>query len=169
MDDLPKRKHPRLKKHNYGCPGSYFITVCTLGKKHLLSKIVGRGDLTPPDIALTPIGRIVDTVTLTIPTAYPHVALDAYVIMPNHIHLLLTIRELSNGGVESPHPTIPGIVKGWKALITRQLGHSIWQTSYYDHVIRGPRDYEEILQYIRNNPAKWHTDTFYLSDGEEHP
>ncbi|MCI6787434.1 MAG: hypothetical protein MR574_06950 [Oscillospiraceae bacterium] len=107
--------------------------------------------------------------TLTIPTAYPHVALDAYVIMPNHIHLLLTIRELSNGGVGSPRPTIPGTVKGWKALITRQLGHSIWQTSYYDHVIRGPRDYEEILQYIRNNPAKWHTDTFYLSDGEEHP
>ena len=54
-------------------------------------------------------------------------------------------------------------------MITKHLGHSIFQTSYYDHVIRGPRDYDEIFQYIQNNPAKWPHDQFYISDGEEHP
>ena len=166
---LPKRKHPRLKQHDYSEPGAYFITVCTKNKIHILSRIVGRGDLTPPDVVLTPVGMVVDHFTQTIPTAHPTVYMDAYVIMPNHVHMLLTIRERANGGVGSPRPTIPGVVNGWKTMITKHLGHSIFQTSYYDHVIRGPRDYDEIFQYIQNNPAKWPHDQFYTSDGEEHP
>lgn len=166
---LPKRKHPRLKQHDYSEPGAYFITVCTKNKIHILSRIVGRGDLTPPDVVLTPVGMVVDHFTQTIPTAHPTVYMDAYVIMPNHVHMLLTIRERTNGGVGSPRPTIPGVVNGWKTMITKHLGHSIFQTSYYDHVIRGPRDYDEIFQYIQNNPAKWPHDQFYISDGEEHP
>ena len=66
-------------------------------------------------------------------------------------------------------PTVHQMVRAIKTGTTRQLGYSIFQTSYYDHVIRGPRDYDEILQYIQNNPAKWHLDRSYISDGEEHP
>lgn len=158
-----------MKQHDYSEPGAYFITVCTKNKIHILSRIVGRGDLTPPDVVLTPVGMVVDHFTQTIPTAHPTVYMDAYVIMPNHVHMLLTIRERANGGVGSPRPTIPGVVNGWKTMITKHLGHPIFQTSYYDHVIRGPRDYDEIFQYIQNNPAKWPHDQFYISDGEEHP
>ena len=166
---LPKRKHPRLKEYDYSEPGSYFITVCTKNKIHILSRIVGRGDLTPPDVVLTPVGMVVDHFTQTIPTAHPTVYMDAYVIMPNHVHMLLTIRERANGGVGSPRPTIPGVVNGWKTMITKQLGHPIFQTSYYDHIIRDQLDYDTIWQYIDENPAKWPHDQFYISDGEEHP
>ena len=69
----------------------------------------------------------------------------------------------------SSRPTIHQMVRAIKTGTTRHLGHSIFQTSYYDHVIRGPRDYDEIFQYIQNNPAKWPHDQFYTSDGEEHP
>ena len=75
----------------------------------------------------------------------------------------------ARGGMGASRPTIHKMVRAIKTGTTRHLGHSIFQTSYYDHVIRGPRDYDEIFQYIQNNPAKWPHDQFYTSDGEEHP
>ena len=78
----------------------------------------------------------------------------AYEIMPSLVGSEMCIRDR---------------VRAIKTGTTRHLGHSIFQTSYYDHVIRGPRDYDEIFQYIQNNPAKWPHDQFYTSDGEEHP
>lgn len=72
-------------------------------------------------------------------------------------------------GMGASRPTIHQMVRAIKTGTTRHLGHSIFQTSYYDHVIREPRDYDEIFQYIQNNPAKWPHDQFYTSDGEEHP
>ena len=74
----------------------------------------------------------------------------------------------ARGGMGASRPTIHQMVRAIKTGTTRHLGHSIFQTSYYDHVIRGPRDYDEIFQYIQNNPAKWPHDQFYTSDGEEH-
>ena len=68
-----------------------------------------------------------------------------------------------------PNQTIPAMVRAIKTGTNRHLGHSIFQTSYYDHVIRDQRDYDTIFQYIQKNPAKWPHDQFYTSDGEEHP
>ena len=53
------------------------------------------------------------------------------------------------------------LVRSWKTLVSKELGYSIWQRSYYDHVIRGERDYVVKAQYILDNPAKWHEDDYY--------
>lgn len=177
MDGLPKRKHPRLKNHDYSEPGAYFVTVCTKNKEHILSRIVAadpspvrRDALIPPRVQLLPAGKIVDDLIRRTETVYENVTVDAYVIMPNHFHIILHIHAPKNsGGMRASRPTIHQMVRAIKTGTTRQLGYSIWHTSYYDHVIRGPWDYDEILQYVQNNPAKWHLDRFYIPEGEKHP
>ena len=90
----PKRKHPRLKEYDYSQPGSYFVTICTKDRKHLFGTFpVGRGDLTPPDIKLSSIGLVASRFVESIGKNYLKVSVDKYVIMPNHIHLLLTLSE----------------------------------------------------------------------------
>ena len=151
-----------MKQHDYSEPSAYFITVCTKNKAHILSRIVV--DL-PPSV-----GKIVADLIRRTETVYDNVTVDAYVIMPNHLHILFHIHAPGNGGgMGASRPTIHQMVRAIKTGTTRHLGHSIFQTSYYDHVIRGPRDYDEIFQYIQNNPAKWPHDQFYTSDGEEYP
>lgn len=102
---LPKRKHPRLKQHDYSEPGAYFITVCTKNKAHILSRIVvdlpssvRRDALIPPRVQLLPAGKIVDDLIRRTETVYDNVTVDAYVIMPNHLHILFHIHAPGNGG-----------------------------------------------------------------------
>ena len=174
---LPKGKHPRLKQHDYSEPGAYFITVCTKNKAHILSRIVvdlpssvRRDALIPPRVQLLPAGKIVDDLIRRTETVYDNVTVEAYVIMPNHLHILFHIHAPGNGGgMGASHTPIHQMVRAIKTGTTRHLGHSIFQTPYHDHVIRGPRDSDEIFQYIQNNPAQWPHDQFYTSDGEEHP
>ena len=119
---------------------------------------------------LTRFGKIAEEQIKAINFKYVDVDIENYVIMPNHLHILFHIHAPGNGGgMGASRPTIHQMVRAIKTGTTRRLGHSIFQTSYYDHVIRGPRDYDEIFQYIQNNPAKWPHDQFYTSDGEEHP
>ena len=167
MNDLPQRKHPRLKAYDY-THGWYFVTLCTAGRKHILGTVravepcVGRGDLTPPLVELSSTGRVVEKYLLGITDAYENVELDDYVIMPNHVHLIVSIEHGGGGGVRSPRPTsLPTIIRSFKTMVTRQLGVSIWQTSYYEHVIRNEGDYLRIRQYITDNPACWAEDDYY--------
>lgn len=163
-DGVPERKHPRLKQYDYSQDGVYFVTVCTQNRACILGTVVGRGDLTPPVVRLSRIGKIVDRYTTTISAAHAQVNVDKYAIMPNHVHLLLRICTPKDGGVGSPRPTVAEVIRGWKSLITRTVGHSIWQTSFYDHIIRSPDDYNTIWHYIDTNPAKWAQDTLYVTD-----
>ena len=148
MDGLPKRKHPRLKKYDYSSVGSYFITFCSKDKKQILSRVVGRAVLCPPHIALTPLGKVVADCIEHAHTVYPTVTIDKYVIMPNHVHILMTIHAVAgNGGQRTGRPTAQHIV----------------------HIIRDQLDYDTIWRYIDENPAKWHLDRFYIPEGEKHP
>lgn len=160
--DLPKRKHPRLKNYDYAAPGAYFVTICVQGRKCILSEVVGRGDLTPPDLTLTAAGRVIERYIGGIETAYPGVTVDRYVVMPNHVHILLTIHPPKDGGVGSPRPTLITIVRAFKSLTTRHLGKNIWQTSFYEHIVRDDIAYQEIWNYIDANPLRWTEDKFYI-------
>ena len=160
MENRAQRKHIRLKQYDYAEEGVYFITFCTKNRAPLLSHIVGRGDLTPPQVYLTDIGNTADEMTRNIPKYYPGIYIDCYVIMPNHIHMLIRITP-ENGGVGSPRPTVMQIVKALKGIITRQLGFSIWQTGFYDHIIRDDGDYQIRFRYIEENPARWPQDEYY--------
>ena len=92
---------------------------------------------------------------------YPNVTVDRYVIMPNHIHILFTIHAENNGGVGAPRPTLPLIVRAIKGMTTREIGETIWQASFYDHVVRDEIAYQEIWRYIDDNPRCWQQDECY--------
>ena len=92
---------------------------------------------------------------------YPSISVDHYVVMPNHIHLLLQINTDENGR-PMVAPTISIVVQQMKGYVTKQLGISIWQKLFHDHVIRNPNDYRIIWEYIENNPTQWEQDCFYL-------
>ena len=151
--DCTFRKKLRLEGYDYSSVGAYFVTVCTAERKPILCR-VGADDHIGPNIQLTEIGKIVDKYTRTIP------GVDYYVIMPNHVHLIIFIPQ--DGTVWSPSPTrIDTRIRTWKTLITKELGYSLWQRSYYDHIIRNEQDYIEKAQYILNNPARWCEDQYY--------
>ncbi len=163
MNDLPERKRLRLEQYDYSTPGAYFITICTYEKRCILSDIrVGADALGGPDVALTDTGRIVEKYVLSTDNI-PGIHVDKYVIMPNHIHLLLTV-EAVDGPPGASAPTmaaVPSAISALKRLVNRELGTNIWQRSYHDHVIRGEPDYREVWNYIDSNPLRWREDCFY--------
>ena len=100
---LPKRKPTRLKGYDYSTSGAYFITICTSNKKCILSNIVGEGLCALPKNILTPIGKEIEKSIQYIGCNYDGVVIDKYVIMPNHIHLIVILD--SSGGCGNPPPT----------------------------------------------------------------
>ena len=166
MDNsLPKRKHPRLDHYDYSSPGAYFVTVCTQNRRCLLSRIVGRG-LAPAEIQYTAYGQIAKDQLWLLEQRFPSLKIDQYVIMPHHIHMILVLEEAA--GV-NPRPTITNIVCAYKSLVTRQCMllqpiDKLFQTFFYEHVIRGREDYNEIAEYIVNNPKKWELDSLYSKE-----
>ncbi len=152
--ELPKRKNIRLKDYDYSKPGAYFVTICVKERKTILSEIiVGANSVRPNEIRLTKYGEIVKSAISNIPKYYPNVTVDNYVIMPDHIHLLLQLHSDESGRTVFA-PTINRVIKQTKGYITKQMGFSIWQKSFNDHIIRGEKDYKEIWEYIENNPIK---------------
>ena len=163
--DLPKRKPTRLPEFDYCTPGAYFITICTQEKRCILASIVGGGALDAPQVRLTQTGQIVEKHILS-GNKIPNIIVDKYVIMPNHIHLLLMVTEV-NGTSKAPSPTnatIPHFVSTFKRFCHRDAGIKIFQRSYHDHVIRGDADYLKIWEYIENNPKQWELDCFYVEE-----
>ena len=146
MQSLPQRKQARLKAFDYSSNGYYFITICTKDKKCILSEIEPRPDGSVLHL-LTQYGQIVESFLVTFP------GIDQYVIMPNHVHMII---HNTNG-----HP-ISSDVRSFKILVSKAIGTSIWQRSYYDHVIRDEADYLIKCRYIDENPAKWASDEYYF-------
>lgn len=146
--DLPKRKPVRLSEYDYSLPGAYFVTICVKDRKAILSDItVGANSIRPNKIHLTKYGEVVKTAIENIPKHYPSISVDNFVIMPNHVHLLLQIHSDVDGRTLFA-PTINRVIKQMKEYATKQIGFSIWQKSFNDHIVRGKDDYLEIWQYI---------------------
>jgi len=157
---METRKHPRLKEFDYASNGANFVTVCTDGKRHILCS-VGRDDSgAPPSIRLTNIGAVVDKYIRSISDHYNNITVDKYVVMPNHIHLLLMI-SADNGAPGSSRPTVSQVIGALKRLTNKEIGQKLWQTSFYDHIIRDEKDYLTRWQYIDENPGKWAEDEYY--------
>ena len=154
MNELPKRKNIRIEDYDYSTPGAYFITVCAANREKIFWSD-RRGELrSPANVPLSDIGMIVDNEIQKLITVYDSVRVDKYCIMPDHIHMILTI-EADEYGRTQFAPTISRVIKQFKGSITKQVGRPIWQKSFYDHGIRNQRDYNEIWEYIENNPLKY--------------
>ncbi len=178
QNEQPKRKSPRLHGYDYGSTGVYFLTICTHNKKRILSNIVGEGSPLPfqsAEVNLLYCGKVADKWINRIPEHFKGVSVDCYVIMPNHIHLLLRITKDQNqkgtDGRGNPSPTEISVnsVVGWlKYQITGEInnrlnktGEKVFQRSYHDHIIRDRDDYYRIYKYIKENPLCWQTDILY--------
>ena len=166
--ELPKRKGLRLKDFDYSTPGAYFITLCTEGRRQILSRIVGVDVLGDPKNAeLLPYGIVADKYIKQMNEFYENITVDQYVIMPNHIHFLLFVRE--NGSPRTSTPTkqtsfVSHFVSTFKRFCNKEYGENIWQRGFHDHVIRGREDYEEIVKYIYENPIRWYYDELYIEE-----
>ena len=153
MKELPVRKNIRLKDYDYSKAGYYYITMCVQdGHELLWHEEQGVG----AHIArlLSHIGETVKSAIENIPNFYPNVKIDKYVIMPNHIHMIIILHEDVSGRAMRA-PTISRIINQMKGHVTKQVGFSIWQKLFYDEIIRSEEAYRNIWQYIDNNPAKW--------------
>ena len=161
-DELPKRKPLRLKEFDYSTPGAYFITVCTKKREMLF------GDVGADSIS----ARMVERTFLEVIAQYEGVEAPIFVVMPNHFHAIISI---SRADMESA-PTVSQIIQAFKRYSTVEYAKmvregilppfdgQIWQRSFYDHVVRSQDDYDEIVRYIHENPAKWREDCFYCED-----
>lgn len=162
---LPKRRKNRLTEYDYSQNGAYFITICTQGRRQILWKSasapvgasIARPQQTP---ALSRTGKVVEACIIEIAERYPHISVEKYVIMPNHIHLLLLVQR-EPGGRAMLAPTVSTVIQQFKGAVSKRLGFTIWQKSFHDHVVRTEHGYRQIWNYIDTNPQNWHKDCFY--------
>ena len=148
----------------------YSLTICTKNRIQYLSEIrdpVGNAALGVPIVELTGYGKIVNDNILKINEIYRYVSVVNYVIMPDHIHLILFVsdyeeKQETSGTPRAAFPTksVSQIVNGLKAISSKQIGFSIWQKSFHDHIIRNKSEFQEIYQYIENNPINWANNKF---------
>lgn len=165
------RRSIRLKGYDYSQPGAYFVTMVTQGRECLFGEIING------EMQLNVCGHSAETCWRAIPEHFPNVELGAYVIMPNHVHGIILIRDKNEEpgtGTIYRAPTeeqfgkpvsgsLPTILRTFKAAVTRDLGrkfdvHNIWQRNYYEHVIRNEREWDRIHLYIEANPSRWAED-----------
>ncbi|MDR2615807.1 MAG: hypothetical protein LBC28_04430 [Oscillospiraceae bacterium] len=167
MRELRQRKRNRWAGYDYSRNGAYFVTICVKDRHELLGRIIC--DAAAPVGAriarpsLSETGKVVQEAILNISKNYPLVSVDCFVIMPNHIHMILRIRADSSGRAMRA-PTISTVINQMKGWITKRIGFSIWQKLFHDHIIRNADDYNRIAEYIQNNPTNWEDDCLY---GEE--
>jgi len=148
---------PRLPDYDYAQPGGYFITLCVEGRLPLF------GTMHSEAVALSPAGSVIQDTWDQLPSAYTRVDIDAFAVMPDHIHgivLLLEDEERTLG--------LPDLVSRFKTLTQKRYRDGVrearwpayagrlWQLNYYEHVIRDEHDLQQIRRYILENPLRWH-------------
>ena len=171
--DYPVRKRNRLQEYDYSQNGAYFVTICTKDKRPVLWE-AGVGAIMNRPLPLSEYGQIVEQGISNIEKIYSGVSVDKYVIMPNHIHMILMFQQYpydfqrhadacgESGRLIIAPTTLSEVIRQLKSYSTKQIGVSIWQRSFHDHIIRNDEDYGRIWLYIDNNPLNWEKDCFYL-------
>ena len=185
---FPQRKRTRWEGFDYNSAGAYFITICTQNRRQLLSHIVGGdvldapdsvggdvldapqivgGDVMPqmanaPTVELFFHGIIADKYINQLSDFYSYMEIGHYVIMPNHIHMILIVYDHEN--IESSakqHTPISRFISTFKRFCNKEYGEDIWQRGFMDHIIRNREDYQKHVKYIYENPARWYFDELY--------
>ncbi|MGN1418414.1 MAG: transposase [Acutalibacteraceae bacterium] len=140
---LHQRKDYRLKTYDYSSTGSYFITVCVKNRESILWKNV-RARIARPQFEdnLSHYGNIVTEAISNINKCYPMVEVDKYTIMPDHLHMILTIKaqQEQEQGRAMRAPTVATLINQMKGYVTKKSGFSFWQKLYYDHIVRDEKE-----------------------------
>jgi putative transposase len=175
------RRSTRLKGYDYTQEGAYFITICTDRKQWLFGEI--QNDV----MLLNHYGQIASDCWTETPKHFPHVELDEFIIMPNHMHGIIVITASSSSvGVQHAAPfvslpsetitpqikggSLPAIIRSYKSAVTHQInslyhavGERFWQRNYHDHIIRSEIELNHLRGYIINNPLSWSKDKYHTS------
>ena len=158
------RRSIRLRDFDYSSNNMYFVTVCVQDRECLLGKIVN------DNLYLLPFGHIANKCITYISNNYPGVHVDILQIMPNHIHMIITLE--SHGRTRRSAPTLGTIVQRFKTMTThdylegmkihkwKSFNKKLWQRDYYEHIVRDEKDLNRIWEYIQNNVTNWHKDKF---------
>jgi REP element-mobilizing transposase RayT len=160
MVALAKRKPNRIKEYDYHRNGAYFVTVCAKNHANIFGKIVpGSRTSDFPHIELTNLGACVDDTIRR--ASHDEVKIEHYIIMPNHLHMIVIINATAGDRGRSP---LQYVIRTIKSYVSKHIGYSIWQKSFYDHIIRDEEDYLRVVDYIKDNPLKWEMDKYYNKD-----
>ncbi len=164
MNTLPKRKPTRLKNYDYSQQGTVFITICTHNKKRIFSKIEKDKTTSECILSLSEYGRIAEYFISHLPEKYPNFSVDTFIIMPDHIHFILTKEKAAPDNIN-----ISQVVAWLKYNITSEInktrstqGQKIFQRSFYDHIIINEKDYEKHWNYIYGNPFRWNNEVYLV-------
>ena len=155
--DFAKRKQIRLENYDYSGNSAYFITICTFHRIRLFDSIVGANLCVRPSNA----DKLIEKWLFKLENKYKNVAIDKYVIMPDHIHFILQ-QTGAHAGAPLPEiikwfktQTTDEYIKGVKSGVFQPFEKHIWERNYYEHIIRNQNDYNEIWKYIDENPLKY--------------
>ena len=157
-DLRPRRRSLRLPGYDYSQAGAYFITACTQNRVMLFGEVIDC------DVRLNEMGAIVQQSWDDLPTHYRGIDLDAFIVMPNHVHGIIIVADQCER-----HHAIPEVVRGFKTFSARRVNERagksgvLWQRGYYEHVIRNEKALDRIRAYIANNPARWADDPENIS------
>jgi len=164
------RRSIRIPGGDYSRPGAYFVTICAAYKRNIFAAVEAG------EVVLSPLGEIVRACWVQIPEHFPSATIKNYAIMPNHLHGIIGLGVGARYIVPSSDPgaqtreqfqkptrgTIPTIVRAFKAAVTRvtreKLGirdQMIWQSNYFERVLRDGREVSLAIRYIAENPGRW--------------
>jgi putative transposase len=153
------RRSPRLAGFDYSQPGLYFVTICTWDREPLLGQVVAS------EVQLSQAGRAALEAWDALPLRFPAVDLDAFVVMPTHVHGILVLGGDPDLSPDIARPNLAAVMRAFKSISgiegNRTLGRTnqpFWQRSYHDRIVRNARELALIRQYIADNPARWATD-----------
>jgi len=170
MNELRKRKYIRLRNYDYSQNGVYFITICVSDRRCLLTTITECSDPNAePTVILTEIGKEIEEIIEYIENENNGINIQKYIIMPNHVHMIILISSYDKmEAVEHVGSNLQSIIGRIKSFTTKRWNDicstkykTLWQRSFYDHIIRNEQDYLAIWKYIDENPAKWYEDEYY--------
>ena len=169
MAKLERRKNTRLPGVNYNEVGIICITICTKNRACLLSRLIENEVEGDPVVELLPHGKIAEKYIKQLDEFYDEISVENYVIMPNHIHMMLYVKVDKNGSENVSIFTIQNSIVSkflstFKRFCNKEYGENIWQYRSHDHVIRNREDYEAHMKYIYENPSRWYYDELYKKE-----
>jgi putative transposase len=157
----------RLRYWDYRLPGPYFVTLCTHGRAAVF------GSVSESVMHRTPAGDMLLDVWHRIPDRYTNATLDGFVVMPNHVHGILTLETDEHGEILPGAPDLSDVIRWFKIQTTMKYGDGVktegwsryesrlWQPGFMDHIIRTKSALARLREYIDANPALWEDDTFH--------
>jgi len=156
------RRSIRLRGYDYTQVGAYFVTLCTWQRECLFGEVV------EGVMRLSPTGRIIEVEWQRLGYHFPHICLDAFVVMPNHLHGIIVVNDPGMRPNGPPAGSLGAMIGQFKSRATKRIWARsenerapIWQRNYYEHIIRDEADLRRIREYIQNNAARWDQDQLH--------